>query len=132
MATTHNFKVNQGEDFAFRFALGEQDADGNPVLDEEGNAVKKDLSLEGITAIRMQVRKEAKSSTAILDLSITSGNITIDEVNNMIEIVVDAADMTTAAGVKAGDAVYDIEIARGASVKKMFSGKFKIIAEVTR
>jgi hypothetical protein len=78
---------------------------------------------------RMQVRKFATSTITALDLSTTSGDITMTSLG-VVTITVSA---TTMAEVSAEKYVYDFEVeSTGGEVTRLLGGKFIVTPEVTR
>lgn len=91
---------------------------------------KQAIDLTGYTA-RMQVRKNAQSSTTILDLTTENGGITITAVTGEIDLFVSGAD--TAAITDRGSAVYDMELVDGGGEPiKFLRGTVSLIEEITK
>ena len=77
---------------------------------------------------RMQVRADYNTTTKLLDLSTTTGEITLNSTGK-ISVTVDA---TTMAAVPAGRWLYDIEVeSGGGEVTRILEGKFVVTPEVT-
>jgi hypothetical protein len=92
--------------------------------DDAGTAI----NLTGCSA-RMQVRRFAGSSSAILNMTSSSG-ITLGGAAGTIRIQISAAALSL---VPAGSHVYDIELVDTVQVVlKIISGQFEVNAEVTR
>jgi hypothetical protein len=75
----------------------------------------------------MQVRPDVESTTIILDLTSSGGDITLNS-SGEIEVTVSAAG--TAALSQGG--VYDVEIELGSVVERVIEGDFTLSKEVTR
>jgi hypothetical protein len=81
----------------------------------------------GYTA-RMQVRKSTSSAATLLDLSSSTGAITMTSLG-VVGVTVSATTMST---VPAGRWVYDIEFTSPSSeVTRLLEGRFIVSAEVT-
>jgi hypothetical protein len=75
----------------------------------------------------MQVRPDVESTTKILDLTSSGGDITVNS-SGEIEVTVNAA--STAALTQGG--VYDVEIELSSVVERVIEGDFNLSKEVTR
>lgn len=112
-AGLYNFLCEQG--VTFRRTVTLTDSAGEP------------LDLVGATA-RMQVRKEVKSPTVLIELSTVNGGIEVGEEPGTLHLLIE--DNDTAALEKGG--VYDLEISMGGDVVRVLKGKFDLDPEVTR
>jgi hypothetical protein len=93
------------------------------------------VSIDGVPvdystySARMQVRPSSNSSTKILDLSSTAGDIVLNS-SGQISITASSADMSAATP---GRHVYDIEVESfGGIVDRILEGKFIVTPEVTQ
>lgn len=98
------------------------------VFSDKAKTVPVDLSGYGA---RGQVRKSAKSAAILIRLTCTvlPYHATTNPNTNIISI---SALASQSSAVKAGNAVYDIEIFKGAEVERVVQGKLINEAEVTR
>jgi len=88
------------------------------------SSVARDLSAY---AARMQVRPDITSTTKLLDLTSSGGDITLNS-SGVIQVTVSATD--TAALAQGG--VYDLEIEAAGVVERVIEGDFNLSKEVTR
>jgi len=110
----YNIKARQGA--TFRLALN-----------WKPGGVLADLT--GYSA-RMQVRRTAETTTTLLDLQSPASGLVLGGVGWNVVATATAAAM---AAVKAGAAVYDLELtAPDGTVVPVLAGRFDIAAEVTR
>jgi len=94
------------------------------ITDSSTPAVVRDLSAH---SARMQVRPDITSTTKLLDLTSTGGDITLNS-SGVIQVTVSAA--VTAALTTGG--VYDLEIEAAGVVERVIEGDFTLSKEVTR
>ena len=109
----YNFICPQGATFSKELTW---EIDGSPV------------DLTSYSA-KMQVREKYTSTSTILDLSSTNGDITLggDEGTILIEI-----DSDTTKDIVAKEYVYDLELVSSSTVTRLIEGRFIVTPEVTR
>jgi hypothetical protein len=111
-AATYNLTCEQGSTFVKKFTI------------TTSAGAARDLSAH---AARMQVRPDVESTTKLLDLTSSAGDITLNS-SGVIEVTVSAAN--TAALSQGG--VYDVEIELSSVVERIIEGDFNLSKEVTR
>lgn len=115
MNETFDIRAIQGKTFALTSTF--ENDDGTPV------------NLTGYTG-RMQVRPSSTSEDVIVELTTANSRFLItDAANGRINFTVSAADM---AALPAGNYVYDTELVNGTVVMPYLSGRFIVVAEVTK
>ena len=115
LAAQYNFIADQGA--TFRRGLIKKDSYGRTV------------PLTGYT-VRMQIRETYESPTTLFNLTVASGNITIDAARGVITITITDEEMTN---VVPQEYVYDIELAYPTGeVERLLMGTFTVRNEVTR
>ncbi|NBW68497.1 MAG: hypothetical protein EBR47_07405 [Betaproteobacteria bacterium] len=113
-ASTYDIAAEQGTNYAATLTYA----------NSSGTAI----NITGYSA-RMQVRRSAGSSSAVLTLTNASG-ITLGGAAGTVAIAIPAAALAVVA---AGNYVYDLELVSGAGVvTKLISGDFIVTGEVTR
>lgn len=114
-AAVYNITIEQGATLRLSFIW--KDSDEDPI------------NLTGYSA-RMQVRRTASSTDALLSLSSDDGQITLGGEAGTIDVV-GSADLTKNMKAKCG--VYDIELeSSGGVVTRLIQGDVTISPEVTR
>lgn len=120
IAGNYNILCEQGSTFTRVIAL-EQPSELDPTVYEP-------YILTDHTA-RMQVRRTVESTNSIISLTTENGRISIDGVNGVITLMLDATE--TSALTSSG--VYDLEIIDpGDVVSRVIQGTFTLSLEVTR
>jgi hypothetical protein len=118
-AGTYNVVADQGKTFQRRLVYGTR-----------AGGVFTPFSNAGYGA-RMQVREKVFSSTPVLNLSTSTGEIVLGGLDGSIEITVDAVTMEGLAGTY----VYDLELVSSSPtpvVLGVVRGTFSVRPEVTR
>lgn len=112
---SNDFTVHQGDDEILSITY----------QDPAGDAI----DLSGYSA-QMQVRETVKSTSTVLDLSTSGGEISITGGTGLIEVTI---DKTTSTALTPGTYKYDLQIASGAGIRStILKGDFTVNAEVTR
>lgn len=115
LAATYNFIADQGA--TFRRGLIKKDSYG------------RTIPLTGYT-VRMQIRETYESEDTLFDLTVGSGNITIQASRGVITITITDEEMTD---VYPREYVYDIELVYPTGeVERLLMGTFTVRNEVTR
>jgi hypothetical protein len=113
-ASTYDIAAEQGTNYAATLTYA--------------NSAGTPINITGYSA-RMQVRRSAGSSNAVLTLTNASG-ITLGGAAGTVAIAISAAALAV---VDAGNYRYDLELVSGAGVvTKLISGDFIVTGEVTR
>ncbi|NOG69826.1 hypothetical protein [Roseicella sp. DB1501] len=115
----YDIEVCQGATFAHTLTL----ADVDPTT-----KIETPVNLAGYTA-RMQVRRKLGDATAIITLTTENGRIVISPSTGVISLTISATDT---AALPIGQAVYDLEIVKGAVVTRLLAGRCIVSGEVTR
>lgn len=113
-AGIYNFTMDQGSNWNLN------------VLYKDSNGAA--INLTGYTAA-MQLRQNYNSDDAVLTLTTSNGGIVIT--GNLGKLVLSATATQTGA-LDAGYYVYDLEIASGGVVTRLFQGQITVAGEVTR
>lgn len=93
------------------------------------NGDSSPINLTGYTA-RMQIRKSATSSAALLELTTENSRITLGGVAGTITLTLTAADT---AAITWTSGVYDLELVdSGGGVRRLIQGAVRVSREVTR
>lgn len=111
-AAQYNLTCEQGTTFIKKLTV------------KDGSSVVRDLSAY---AARMQVRPDITSTTKLLDLTSSGGDITLNS-SGVIQVTVSA---TATAALTTGG-VYDLEIEAAGVVERVIEGDFTLSKEVTR
>jgi len=113
-AATYNITCEQGSTFSKKLTM-------------TNSSTSAAIDLSSHTA-RMQVRPDVDSSTKLLDLTSSGGDITLNS-SGVIQITVNA----TATAALAQGGVYDLEIIDSSgAVERVIQGDFSLSKEVTR
>jgi len=113
-AGLYNFTIDQGSNWNL-----------NVIYKDANGAV---INLTGYTAA-MQLRQNYNSDSAELTLTTSNGGIVITGAQGKLVLSATAAQT---GGLDAGYYVYDLEIASGGVVTRLFQGQITVAGEVTR
>jgi tRNA threonylcarbamoyladenosine modification (KEOPS) complex Pcc1 subunit len=124
-AGVHKFTIEQGVTWTKQLSLRAPDPDH---LGPPEGAPKVPVDLSGCSA-RMQIRKDVRTSTPMVELTTDNGRITLGGETGLITLRLNAED--TAALTR--DGVYDLELidAQG-EVIRLLKGQMALDRETTR
>lgn len=85
------------------------------------------FNLTGYTA-RMHIRREASSTSTMIELTTTNGRISLGGANGQVTLSLSATETATIDR----HGVYDLELVSGATVHRLIRGAVNLIPEVTK